>query len=125
MALDVSYADGFTVPIVCGCDGIIKLGCNLDLLAKCPQEYKHGAKSCRNPHRSGLVSGVQNLFADCEALAYTYAYDDVATVNGIPGCPTNVTCCVGTACPPHPMQRMCPDQWGVAHHCTNFFPGSS
>ncbi|KAI1430919.1 hypothetical protein GGR50DRAFT_690116 [Xylaria sp. CBS 124048] len=117
ITLDVSYVDGFTVPITCGCGGNVRLGCNLDLLRTCPEEYRIDKGTCANPSRdTGELTGI--FFKPCSPWAYTYPEDDLATVNGIPGCERNITCCVGTACAPHPKQGMCADAKGRAQPCS-------
>ncbi|KAI2629396.1 hypothetical protein GGS21DRAFT_222447 [Xylaria nigripes] len=116
IALDVSYVDGFTVPIVCECGGQVRLGCNLNLLDQCPDEYRINAGTCINPSRdSDELKGV--FFKPCSSLAYTFPEDDLATINGITGCERAIECCVGTACAPHPSQQLCADASGVAQPC--------
>ncbi|KAI0534019.1 hypothetical protein GGR58DRAFT_505734 [Xylaria digitata] len=116
IVLDVSYVDGFTVPIVCECGGGVVLGCNLNLLDMCPGEYRLNKGTCMNPLRdSGDTAN--NFFKDCSALAYTFPKDDRATINGISGCEARIQCCVGTACTPHPRQMLCPAADGTAQRC--------
>ncbi|KAI1410893.1 hypothetical protein F5Y13DRAFT_191973 [Hypoxylon sp. FL1857] len=87
IALDVSYVDGFTVPLVCDCNNTVVIGCNLDLHPMCPDDSKRNAKQCANPNREFKV-GVPptNPFKDCQGLAYTYPQDDLATKYDIAGC---------------------------------------
>ncbi|KAI5865140.1 hypothetical protein GGS23DRAFT_594689 [Durotheca rogersii] len=118
MAMDISYVDGFTVPITCGCNGTTVLGCNLNLLDNCPKQYLLNNKTCANPLRDSPSSGTGNIFGDCQNLAYTYSYDDAATFMGIPGCPRNVQCCVGVACKANPKQQVCPGPDGHARRCS-------
>ncbi|KAI1505241.1 hypothetical protein F5X99DRAFT_275644 [Biscogniauxia marginata] len=117
-ALDVSYVDGFTVPVVCLCGGKVMLGCNLDLNEMCPDQYRLNATTCINPHRDGKVQGVENIFKDCSPMAYTLPGDALGTINGFPGNESSVTCCVGTACPAHPLQRKCPTEGRRAGSCS-------
>ncbi|KAI1133078.1 hypothetical protein F5Y10DRAFT_229278 [Nemania abortiva] len=105
ITLDVSYVDGFTVPIVCECGGEVVLSCNLNLLEMCPIEYRLDAATCMNPLRDG-GNMANNFFKDCASLAYTFPSDDLATINGVRGCEASIRCCVGTACPPHPRQKL-------------------
>ncbi|KAI8629079.1 hypothetical protein F5Y19DRAFT_485014 [Xylariaceae sp. FL1651] len=116
VALDVSYVDGFTVPIVCECAGIVQLGCNLNLLNMCPDEFRRNGGTCINPWRDGREI-TNNFFKDCSPMAYTHPQDDLATVNGIPGCEKRIKCCVGTACAPHPKQTLCPAADGGVEGC--------
>ncbi|KAI0183988.1 hypothetical protein EV127DRAFT_312652, partial [Xylaria flabelliformis] len=101
IALDVSYVDGFTVPIVCACGNETVLGCNLNLLETCP--YRVDAGTCINPLRDG-GDPANNIFGECASMAYTFPTDDKATTMGIVGCEKSILCCVGTACAPHPRQ---------------------
>ncbi|RWA04719.1 hypothetical protein EKO27_g10384 [Xylaria grammica] len=116
IVFDVSYVDGFTVPIVCECGGSVVLGCNLNLLNMCPDEYRLNEGTCMNPLRD-TGDHAKNFFKECSALAYTFPTDDRATINGILGCESRIRCCVGTACPPHPRQVLCPAADGTAMRC--------
>lgn len=99
--IDVSYVDGYSVPIVCSCgdkpDTPVS-GCNveLDIEANCPAENKVG-KACTNPSITNQWGPTPAFFKKCEAAAYTFSKDDAATC----GCPNSrvFDCCVGTACP--------------------------
>ncbi|KAI1383073.1 uncharacterized protein F4822DRAFT_91835 [Hypoxylon trugodes] len=118
LAVDVSYVDGFTVPMVCECNNQVVLGCNLDLHEVCPDNLKVNEKTCANPYReqSGRP-GDANIFKDCEKMAYTYPTDDEATKWNIPGCSRNLMCCIGTACKNHPGQVKCPGAVGQTQPC--------
>lgn len=50
-------------------------------------------------------------------MAYTYPTDDTATKVDLPGCSRSTTCCIGTACRPHPGQLKCPVKDGYAEEC--------
>ncbi|KAI0399687.1 hypothetical protein F4802DRAFT_602747 [Xylaria palmicola] len=119
VTLDVSYVDGFTVPIVCECNNTVVLGCNLDFIHSCPTEHLIGNKTCVNPQRDA-GRPVENLFAPCRSLAYTFSTDDVGShygLEGVAGCEKSARCCVGTACAPNPGQRLCPDADGLPEPC--------
>ncbi|KAI1752564.1 hypothetical protein F4782DRAFT_530431 [Xylaria castorea] len=116
IALDVSYVDGFTVPIVCACGDETVLGCNLNLLETCPDEYRVDAGTCMNPLRDG-GDPTYNIFGECASIAYTFPKDDKATTMGIVGCEKSILCCVGTACAPHPRQNSCAIANGMAQPC--------
>ncbi|KAI0160962.1 hypothetical protein GGR52DRAFT_576374 [Hypoxylon sp. FL1284] len=98
MAIDVSYVDAFTVPIVCKCNGEVALGCNVDFNPTCPQDLKLNDKTCMNPYRDEQGVPSDNIFGACAGMAYTYPTDDQASKMDIPGCSRNLDCCVGTAC---------------------------
>ncbi|KAI0140012.1 hypothetical protein F4776DRAFT_571493 [Hypoxylon sp. NC0597] len=118
IALDVSYVDAFTVPVVCECNNTIVFGCNLDLHNMCPPNATMNAKTCANPNRDFKV-GVPptNPFQDCQGMAYTFPQDDLATKYNISGCSRQITCCIGTACRPHPGQLLCPMGDGLTQAC--------
>ncbi|KAI8963295.1 Osmotin, thaumatin-like protein [Daldinia sp. FL1419] len=119
MAMDVSYVDAFTVPIVCECDGKVQFGCNLNLHEVCPKDLQFNAKTCVNPYRDDPdhPPGPENIFGDCRGMAYTFPTDDTATKVDLPGCSRSTTCCIGTACKPHPGQLKCPMKGGYAQDC--------
>ncbi|KAH7033598.1 uncharacterized protein B0I36DRAFT_362244 [Microdochium trichocladiopsis] len=103
-AVDVSYVDAFTVPIVCKCSKKVVTGCNKPLfgLSSCPNMSDYGA--CLNPTRpfpDGTTASP--FFAPCRAAAYTFAKDDLATSCG--DCQSGkIKCCVGKKCAPNPRQ---------------------
>ncbi|KAI1467608.1 Osmotin, thaumatin-like protein [Daldinia caldariorum] len=119
MAMDVSYVDAFTVPVVCECEGKVQLGCNLDLQEVCPKELQLNGKTCVNPYRDDPQHppGAENIFKDCQGIAYTFPTDDLATKVDLPGCSRSITCCIGTACKHHPGQLKCPMKDGYAQDC--------
>lgn len=96
--VDVSYVDGYSVPITCSSEGIAVAGCNIDL-------FKQPGISCNN-----LVDGpvclnsAQNIadgpappfFTACAGAAYTYPNDNEANVSNLKS--TLISCCVGTSC---------------------------
>ncbi|MCJ1316166.1 hypothetical protein MMC15_001486 [Xylographa vitiligo] len=108
--LDVSYVDGFTVPITCradggGIDGQYFTGCNVDLFALHPCYHANRDGSCRNPMNlpPPLDYGPPSpFFAPCAGAAYTFPGDNDAN-NGDVGTYT-MECCIGRDCPPVPRQ---------------------
>ncbi|KAK2608680.1 hypothetical protein QQS21_002791 [Conoideocrella luteorostrata] len=102
--LDVSYVNGFSVPLVCYCNqNKLIVGCNKNLfeLGRCPNP--NGQGSCKNPHRSGPNSAAP-FFKPCHGKggAYTYPGDnDANQLNA--RCPQEqYTCCIGRNCPKSP-----------------------
>lgn len=97
--IDVSFVDGWTVPIVCSCDGKVQSGCTDDLMSmggSCPMPFSGG---CQNPHRGTTTqkdsdSGAHPFFASCKGAAYTWDTDDNASIFGT--CKGTISCCVGT-----------------------------
>ncbi|KAK8041574.1 hypothetical protein PG994_014581 [Apiospora phragmitis] len=98
--IDVSYVNGFTLPITCSCNDLGVTGCNKDLfsLSSCPVNTVDG--SCANPLRSDLGAGAPNSFFEpCQNAAYTYPNDNRANLQN--ECQNGqIVCCVGTSCPP-------------------------
>ncbi|KAI0159557.1 Osmotin, thaumatin-like protein [Xylariaceae sp. FL1272] len=117
ITLDVSYVDGFTVPMTCICGTNVRLGCNLDLNRRCPARLQISEKACRNPSRELPIGEYESFMDACAALAYTFPTDDLASINGIDGCEDSIRCCIGTACQPHPHQEVCPDGNGNEMAC--------
>ncbi|KAI0391377.1 hypothetical protein F5Y17DRAFT_440970 [Xylariaceae sp. FL0594] len=121
--LDVSYVDGFTLPMTCSCKGEVVLGCNLDLLKICHKELQKDPWTCVNQMHGAHGVPNPNNWADCEKLAFTFPDDADAAHNSIPGCERNLNCCIGIDCAPHPQQKMCPNKrGGYAHPCNQAEP---
>ncbi|KAL2039874.1 hypothetical protein N7G274_007277 [Stereocaulon virgatum] len=99
---DISYVDGYTVPITCSCGGEIIAGCNVELFnatGPCPDEGP--GPICYNPSAFLNDGPTHPFFSPCERASYTYPKDDLGTM----GCDSNlITCCVGTECDPNPRQ---------------------
>ncbi|KAH8691612.1 hypothetical protein BGW36DRAFT_432160 [Talaromyces proteolyticus] len=102
--VDISYVDGFSVPIVCSCNDVVVTGCTLDLfsLSTCPNN--DGQNACVNPLRAdNLATSASDFFAPCAGMAYTFPNDSAA--NSMGACQTGqITCCIGTDCPANPKQ---------------------
>ena len=109
---DVSFILGWSVPMVCSSGGS-KTGCSIDLSSEhsCPDQQ---GSICKNPtgpggsHDPGAYNGCASctpwcyacsapdpFFQPCSGAAYTYPYDDGATVGPASG---PVQCCIGTSC---------------------------
>ena len=109
---DVSFILGWSVPMVCS-NGGAKTGCSIDLSSEhsCPDQQ---GSICKNPtgpggsHDPGSYSGCASctpwcyacsspdpFFQPCSGAAYTYPYDDGATVGPASGA---IQCCIGTGC---------------------------
>ncbi|KAK7738385.1 hypothetical protein SLS53_006200 [Cytospora paraplurivora] len=111
--IDVSYVNGFSVPITCSCnaDNTVLSGCNLDLwsLGECSGSAgtENGEGACANPLRSYDRDNMTatKFFLPCQGAAFTWARDHA---NSNEGCQSGkVTCCVGTGkdgCPANPKQ---------------------
>ncbi|MCJ1291174.1 hypothetical protein MMC34_002717 [Xylographa carneopallida] len=108
--LDVSYVDGFTLPITCKADGgpidgQSFTGCNVDLFALHTCYHPNPDGSCRNPMNLPPPRDFgppSPFFAPCAGAAYTFPGDNDAN-NGDVGTYT-MDCCIGRDCPPVPRQ---------------------
>jgi len=95
--VDVSYVDGFTVPITCSSEGIPITGCNIDLFGHgVPCDLIEDGPVCHNPAQDIAKGPSPPFFAPCAGAAYTYPDDDKANRAELKS--LLVTCCVGTSC---------------------------
>ncbi|KAL6721139.1 hypothetical protein ACLMJK_000239 [Lecanora helva] len=95
--IDVSYVDGYSVPITCSVGKTPVTGCNIDLWSvsgNCANPVgDHNV--CLNPMQ-GVANGPAGAwFLPCQGAAYTFPNDNIAN-DGDTGTP-NVSCCIGTA----------------------------
>ena len=94
--IDVSYVDGYSVPIVCSNATAPVTGCNInlwDVSGPCIETVGDDAV-CLNP-MVGVPDGPADpWFLPCQGVAYTFPNDNVAN-DGNTGTP-DVSCCVGT-----------------------------
>ena len=107
--VDVSYVDGYTVPITCSSAGLPVTGCNIELFRQgiaCDGNLLDGGTTCQNPKQGQPYGPASPFFAACAGAAYTYPQDNAANIGGLD---TTVTCCIGVSCPP-------PDRQGKASH---------
>jgi hypothetical protein len=108
--IDVSYVDGYSVPMTCSVNNQAVAGCNIDLYANaktlglangtsstgCPGQQVGSV--CYNPSNTVTGNGpAPPFFAPCVGAAYTFPNDNVANVGNLPG--NHIVCCVGTSCP--------------------------
>ncbi|KAI9739456.1 MAG: hypothetical protein M1818_005144 [Claussenomyces sp. TS43310] len=102
--VDISYVDGYSLPITCSCNGgDVIAGCNKPLfsLNDCADEDLDGPVCINTAPNAGPALP---FFAPCQGLAYTYPYDDTANY-GNGKCPSNIIdCCVGPSCPASSLQ---------------------
>jgi hypothetical protein len=92
--IDVSYVDGYSVPITCSSEGEAFTGCNLDLF-KAPCENQVDGPVCLNPARDIADGPPAPFFAPCAGAAYTFPNDNGANRDGLS---SFVSCCIGTSC---------------------------
>jgi len=126
--IDVSYVNGFSVPILCKCHNKNKAnqftkvtGCNIDLFSqagcsnsggtgncgKCTIQPDgtgglDGNGACKNPKRGSGATDANVIpdpfFEPCSGQAYLFPFDGDGGNNGNSVCSGSVTCCVGTSC---------------------------
>lgn len=112
--IDVSYVDGFSVPITCSSGGEAVTGCNIDLFHQpgilCDDEVE--GPVCLNSARNTPEGPPTCFFAGCAGAAYTFPNDNDANRDGLS---THVSCCVGTSCPA-PLRQ--PGKGGNAGACS-------
>lgn len=102
-SIDVSYVDGFSVPITCSNHGQAVTGCTLDLWKQgntCASPVSDGA-ACHNT--AGDYGPAIQFFKPCEGVAYTFPKDDTATNGSVQG--KVISCCIGTSCPKPAKQK--------------------
>ncbi|KAL6722168.1 hypothetical protein ACLMJK_001275 [Lecanora helva] len=94
--IDVSYVDGYSVPVTCSVAGTPVSGCNLDLYAvsgNCTNML--GQRDvCLNPMQDVPDGPATNWFLPCQGAAYTFPNDNIAN-NGDTG-DEKIHCCIGT-----------------------------
>ena len=106
--VDVSFVQGFSVPIVCSNDGVVVTGCNKQLFAygTCPPADMRGTRVCHNSAREPDAARAGPFFTPCQSAAITFPTDG-GNFNGVPSAPRDIVCCIGneTVCPANPHQR--------------------
>lgn len=95
--VDVSYVDGYSVPITCSCGGVPVTGCNIPLFLQgrtCPQPGPGDKVICYNPKKVINNGPADPFFQPCQGAAYTYPNDH--TANAFGKCDSgDIQCCVG------------------------------
>lgn len=96
--VDVSFVNGFTVPITCECDGNWVAGCKKNLFNVKARDVQNAPNAAVNPLRADMsATSAEPFFAPCEGAAYTFPNDHAA--NSFGACQSGtISCCVGTAC---------------------------
>lgn len=96
--IDVSYVDGYSVPITCSSEGLAIAGCNIDLFKQPDSQCEHQVDGpvCLNPARNFPDGPASPFFAACAGAAYTYPNDNEANVSNLQS--NLISCCVGTSC---------------------------
>ncbi len=96
--IDVSYVDGYSVPITCSSEGTAVSGCNIDLFKQpgIPCNDQVDGPVCLNSAQNIANGPAPPFFAACEGAAYTYPNDNEANVSNLKS--TLVSCCIGASC---------------------------
>jgi len=96
--IDVSYVDGYSVPITCSSEGTAVSGCNIDLFKQLgiPCNDQVDGPVCLNSAQNIPNGPAPPFFAACAGAAYTYPNDNDANVSNLKS--TLVSCCIGTSC---------------------------
>ena len=96
--VDISYVDGFSVPITCSSEGVPVSGCNIDLFRQPNLTCQHPRDGpvCYNPAQNIPAGPALPFFAVCQGRAYTFPDDDGANAGGLRS--KTISCCVGTSC---------------------------
>ena len=96
--IDISFVDGYSVPITCSSQGVPVTGCNIELFEQsgiiCTN--KVDGPVCLNSAQNIPDGPAPSFFAACAGAAYTYPKDDKANISNLNS--TLVSCCVGTSC---------------------------
>ena len=102
--VDVSYVDGYSVPITCSSEGVPVCGCNIELFQQSgiSCDLLEDGPVCLNPAQNIPYGPAPPFFAACAGSAYTFPYDDRANVGGLHR--NVISCCIGTACARAPRQ---------------------
>ncbi|KAL8810810.1 MAG: hypothetical protein Q9223_007671 [Gallowayella weberi] len=105
--LDVSYVDGYSVPIVCSCAGVAVTGCNEPLFRlghTCTNPGPGYRQLCHNPQINSPNGPADPFFQPCQGAAYTFPNDQ--TANAFGKCDNgDIQCCVGVNCPRPSLQH--------------------
>jgi len=115
--IDVSYVDGYSLPVTCSCGTTVVTGCNYELwdmgnaCANIVGDAEHPI--CVNDPRN-IHGPPTAFFAPCNASAYTYDYNDFGANFQGPCDNGHVTCCIGTTnCGVHPLQPKVKTSFGT------------
>jgi hypothetical protein len=113
--VDVSYVDGYSVPITCSSNGVAFTGCNIDLFNQpgmtCGDAYLLDGPLCRNYAHNITEGPPPCFFSACAGAAYTFPSDDDANRYDVG---TMISCCIGTSCEAPSRQGNKPK------NCTNY-----
>ena len=102
--IDVSYVDGYSVPITCSSEGAAFTGCNIELFKQpginCTSLVD--GPLCLNSGRNLPDGPAPAFFAACIHAAYIYPNDNLANRGNLPS--KAISCCIGALCPAPKLQ---------------------
>ena len=109
--IDISYVDGYSVPISCSVGGKVVTGCNMELFhqeCNVPDSVSgfdaDGKPAvCSNGARANPNGPASGFFSPCAGSAYTFPNDNDANTGMISE--TFMSCCIGNSCKPSPRQQ--------------------
>ena len=83
--IDISYIDGYSVPITCSSNGVAVSGCNIDLFKQPGIIYNNQIDGpvCLNSVRNIAGRPTPPFFAACAGAAYTYPNDNNANISNL------------------------------------------
>jgi len=121
--IDISYVDGYSVPITCSSKGTAVAGCNIDLFSQPGISCDHQVDGpvCLNSAQQHADGPAPPFFAACQGAAYTYPNDNEANVSNLQD--RLITCCIGTSCKAPSRQTV--NQTALAHRESFKRDGSS
>ena len=95
--IDVSFVDGYSVPITCSVGNTAVTGCNINLweVSGTCANAAGDQNVCLNPMQGVANGPADPWFLPCQGAAYTFPNDNIAN-DGDTGTP-NLSCCIGTA----------------------------
>ena len=104
--IDISYVDGYSVPITCSSEGTAVTGCNIDLFSQPGITCDHQVDGpvCLNSAQQHADGPAPPFFAACQGAAYTYPNDNEANVSNLQS--RLVTYCIGTSCEAPSRQKL-------------------
>ncbi|KAI4150911.1 MAG: hypothetical protein L6R39_002125 [Caloplaca ligustica] len=109
--IDISYVDGYSVPITCSVGGKVVTGCNMELFdqgCNAPDKLSEMGPDgkpavCSNGARANNDGPPTPFFAPCAGAAYTFPNDNDANIGMVTD--TLMSCCIGTSCEASPHQK--------------------
>ena len=96
--IDVSYVDGYSVPITCSLEGVAVTGYNINLFKQlnilCINQVD--GPFCLNPAQNITNGPAPPFFAACARAAYTYPNNNDANVSNLKS--TLISCYISISC---------------------------